>query len=164
MEHTLYLLRHAKSSWAEPSLPDHDRPLAPRGERACALIAEYLRRNEIRPELVLCSSATRTRDTLERIVSALGDTDVSVEDDLYGASASELLTRLRAIPDAVPSVLLIGHNPGIQELALDLTAASEAEFPTAALATLVVHEPWVNLASGGAELTAFVRPRDLDRQ
>ena len=133
----LFLLRHAKSSWDDPGLADHDRPLAPRGRRASALIAEHLRRTRIRPALVLCSSAKRTRETLEGLQQALSPVEVQFEDELYGASSEELLQRLRAVPDEVESVMLIGHQPAIQELALHLAAEGSelerlrAKFPTA---------------------------------
>jgi phosphohistidine phosphatase len=138
----LYLLRHAKSSWKDTSLPDHDRPLAGRGRRAAKAIARHLREQRIEPELVLCSTARRARETLERLEPALGTPSVQVEGDLYAASAPQLLERLRNVPDKVESVMLIGHNPGLQELALDLARASPAvrdvatKYPTAALATL----------------------------
>src|SRR4051812_25831408 len=138
----LYLLRHAKSSWKDTSLPDHDRPLAGRGRRAAKAIARHLREQGIEPELVLCSTARRARETLERIEPGLGTPAVQVEDDLYAASAPVLLDRLRNVPDTVGSVMLIGHNPGLQELALDLAHPAPAvrelatKYPTAALATL----------------------------
>jgi phosphohistidine phosphatase len=164
----LFLLRHAKSSWDDPELDDHDRPLAPRGRRATELIAKYLRREGIVPDLVLCSSALRTRQTLERIAPAWGDdVRVEVEAELYAASAGELLERLRAVADDVESVMLIGHNPGIEELALSLAGSGDElpalrrKYPTAALATLEVDGPWRDLAPGGAELTDFVKPKQL---
>ena len=101
--HTLYLLRHAKSSWDDPTLPDDKRPLAPRGRRDGKRIAEHLRRQEIEPELVLCSSAARTRETLELLRPALGGATVVVEDELYGASADRLLARIRLVPGEAES-------------------------------------------------------------
>jgi phosphohistidine phosphatase len=164
----LYLLRHAKSSWKDPSLPDHDRPLAGRGRRAAKAIARHLREQRIAPELVLCSTARRARETLERIESALGTSVVCVEGDLYAASAPELLERLRSVPDAVGSVMLIGHNPGLQELALDLARPAPTvrelatNYPTAALATLALPaSSWQELDRDTAELVALVRPREL---
>ena len=135
----VYLLRHAKSSWKHPELADHDRPLAGRGKRAAKAIAEHLRAQEVDPELVLCSSARRARETLERIESALTGAGVRVEGELYGASGRELLARLRWLPDDVGSVLVIGHNPGMQGLALEFAAPAPelaGKFPTAALAAL----------------------------
>jgi phosphohistidine phosphatase len=165
--HVLYLLRHAKSSWDDPTLPDHERPLAPRGRRDGKRIADHLRRQEIEPELVLCSSAARTRETLELLRPALGGATVVVEDELYGASSDRLLARIHLVPDDVESVLVIGHNPGLLELALALASTGdelqrlEEKFPTAALATLVPAEPWGRVAPGGAPLTAYVVPKQL---
>jgi len=165
----LYLLRHAKSSWKDTSLSDHDRPLAGRGRRAAKAIARYLREQDIQPELVVCSTARRARETLDRIEPVLGAPAVQVEDDLYAASADALLERLRSVPDDVASVMLIGHNPGLQELALDLARRSdtvvelEAKYPTAAVATLEVPiASWQELDRDTAELVALVRPRDLE--
>jgi phosphohistidine phosphatase len=163
----LYLLRHAKSSWKDTSLPDHDRPLNGRGRRAAKAIARYMQEHGIEPELVLCSTARRARETLDRIEPAAGT--VHLEPDLYAASAHALLARFRGVPDTVESVLLIGHNPGLQDLALDLArpgpAADElaAQYPTAALATLAFESSsWRNLDRGTAELVELVRPRDLE--
>ena len=165
----LYLRRHAKSSWDDPDLSDRERPLAPRGERAADAMAEHLEAEGIRPELVLCSPARRTRQTLERVQPSLGDPRVVFGDDLYGASGGELLDRLRDVDDRTATVMLIGHNPAIQELALSLAAAGadlesvRRKFPTGALATLTVPGRWRELAEGTAELAAFTRPKQLGR-
>jgi phosphohistidine phosphatase len=166
----LYLLRHAKSSWDDPTLVDSDRPLAPRGRRAAKLMAGHLRRKGISPELVLCSPSRRTRQTLKRIAPGLGKSaEVQIEDALYAASAATLLEELHDVPDEVDSVMLIGHNPGIQELALSLARASSerprlrSKFPTAALATLELDSPWRELVPGSAELVSFVAPKQLSR-
>jgi phosphohistidine phosphatase len=165
---TLFVLRHAKSSWDDPGLGDHERPLAPRGRRAALQIAAYLRPHEISPALVLCSTARRTVQTLE---AAAPGGEALIEPDLYAASPSELLARLRQVPDPTTSVMLIGHNPGLQMLVLTLAghrrrgdpnlAAVANKFPTAGLATLSLHGGWSDLRAGGAELTGFVRPKDL---
>jgi phosphohistidine phosphatase len=160
----LFLLRHAKSSWDEEGLADRDRPLAPRGRKAAKVMAHHLEEEKISPALVLCSPARRTRETLEA-VRANGE--VRIEDELYGASGAELLGRLREVPDEVESVMLIGHNPGIEDLALGLAAGGarledmKRKFPTAALATLKVPDNWKELAPGSAELVAFVTPKGL---
>ena len=166
----LYLLRHAKSSWDDPTLADHDRPLAPRGRRAAKVMAEHLRRKGIAPELVLCSPSRRTRQTLTRIAPGLGkNADVQIEPELYAASAPDLLEVLREVPDEVESVMLIGHNPGIQDLALSLAgggsevARVSSKFPTAALATLELDGSWRQLEPGSAELVSFVKPKELSR-
>lgn len=167
---TLFLLRHAKSSWDDPALPDHDRPLAPRGVKAARRIAEHLQSARIRPELVLCSSARRTRDTLALVEPALATyVTVEIEDELYGAGPSELIERLRRVDSEVDSAMLIGHNPGLQDLAVELAGGGDADaleqlhakFPTAALATLELTSPWAALASDDATLTSLVLPRRL---
>ncbi len=118
MRRTLYLLRHAKSSWSDEHLDDHDRPLAPRGEEAVARLRQYVEGEGVAPELVLCSSARRTMMTLEGLVPVLPDsTVIAVEDGLYGASSAGLLRRLHDVDDNVSSVMLIGHNPGLEMLA-----------------------------------------------
>ena len=166
----LYLLRHAKSSWDDPTLADHDRPLAPRGRRAAKVIAEHLGRKGIAPELVLCSPSRRTRQTLKRLAPGLGkNVDVQIEPELYAAPASDLLQVLHEVPDEVESVMLIGHNPGIQDLALGLAGAGSgiprlrSKFPTAALATLELNGTWRELAPGNGELVSFVKPKELWR-
>jgi len=160
----LYLLRHAKSSWDDPDLADHERPLAPRGEKAAVRIAEHLRREEIVPELVLCSTALRARQTLAALLPVLpGDVEIRLEDALYGAGAPELLARVREVDEAVGSALVIGHNPTLHELALALTRREDVleRFPTGALATLKVRLGWAELGEGTAELAGFVVPREL---
>jgi phosphohistidine phosphatase len=166
----LYLLRHAKSSWDDPGLSDHERPLAPRGRRAAARIAEHLKREGIRPALVLCSSSRRTRQTLEPVAAAVPDVPVKVEADLYGAGEGTLLRCVKRLPDAADSVLVLGHNPGLHDLALTLAEGGDGEalarlrakMPTAALATLAAPVTrWRDLRPGGAELVAFVVPREL---
>ena len=168
---TLYLLRHAKSSWDDDGLPDHDRALSPRGVRAARRIAAHMARVEVRPELVLCSSATRTRQTLEALMAALDGSHVSIEPDLYGASAQELFDRIRAVPDGVSAVLVIGHNPGVQDLACALAhkgdpkvAARMAEkFPTCGLAAISVRcRSWSALTPADARVMSFDVPRELN--
>jgi phosphohistidine phosphatase len=160
---SLLLLRHAKSSWDDPALDDHDRPLAPRGRRATGVLAAHIRSEGIQPALVLCSSSTRTLQTLEGIELS-GTADVQVEDELYGASEDGLLQRLHEIADATDSVMVIGHNPAIGALAR-LLARDDADlagkYPTGGLATLEFSGSWRDLAPGGNELTRFVTPKGL---
>jgi phosphohistidine phosphatase len=164
------LLRHGKSSWSDRTLADLDRPLAPRGKRASRRIAKYMRRKRISPALILCSPSLRTRQTLEAIEPSLDQgCSVEVVPELYAASERELLERLQAGPDSVRSVMLIGHNPGLQQLALVLASRGADlpklgdKFPTGALATLAVDsESWAALKPGDAELVDYVVPRDLD--
>jgi phosphohistidine phosphatase len=157
----LWILRHAKSSWDDPDLPDHDRPLAPRGKRAASAIAGYIRQAGIAPALVLCSTATRARETLERVKP---DGEWMMEPELYGADVADLLGRLRLVPEGIPSVMMIGHNPAMQMLVVALAGEHGAvaeKFPTGALAALEVGCAWSQLAPGRARLVDFVRPRDL---
>ena len=157
----LLLLRHAKSSWDDPTLADHDRPLAPRGREASKLIGAHLHREGIGASLILCSSARRARETLD-LIGAAGE--VQIEPGLYDASAHELLDCLRRLPDEIEATMLIGHNPAIQELASTLAGdPSELarKYPTAALATLTFTGPWRALQPGRAELEAFITPREL---
>ncbi len=124
-------------------------------------------RNQVAPALVLCSSARRTRETLDRVGAALGPAEVFIERDLYGASSEDLLERLREVPDETESVLLVGHQPAIQELALRLAVegpdvgALRGKFPTAALATLTFEGDWSELGEHTAELAAYVKPKQL---
>jgi phosphohistidine phosphatase len=167
----LLLLRHAKSSWEDRGLADHDRPLAPRGRRAAKLIAEHLRRERVAPALVLCSSAQRTRETLERIAPALGEqVPVQIERELYAASEHRLLERVRGVEESVESVMVIGHNPGVEQLALSLAVSGEnlaavrRKYPTGALATLEFAGRWRELGPGSAELADFVTPKQLAKR
>lgn len=163
----LYLLRHAKSDWGESATPDIERPLAPRGRKAARAMGRYLETSGISPELVLCSPARRTRETLKLMADAGAVLPkAEFKDWLYAASASTLLANLQALPPETVSAMLIGHNPGVEELAAMLagTGADLArlrdKFPTGALAALQVPD-WGQLAPGCAELVTFVVPREL---
>jgi phosphohistidine phosphatase len=164
----LLLLRHAKSSWDHPALPDHDRPLAPRGEKAVAKLRQQLAEMAVRPEVVLCSSARRTVQTLEGIRAALPPTvTVVVEPGLYLADEELLLHRLRRLDPDVRCAMLIGHNPGTEDLAGALVGAGDAglryrlaeKYPTGALAHLTFRGSWPELAPGTARLEDFFVPR-----
>jgi phosphohistidine phosphatase len=164
----LWLLRHAKSSWQDERLPDIERPLAPRGEEAATRIARYVAAEGIRPELVLCSPAIRARRTLEAVLASLGGPETSVEPELYTFDAEPLVERLRAVPDAIGSVMLVGHNPAMQSLAVWLARSGDrldelvAKVPTGALAELELDaSSWAGIGPGGAVLTRFVLPREL---
>ena len=123
---TLLLLRHAKSAWSDPRLDDHDRPLNGRGERAAKAMADHIAREGPRPDLILCSTAMRTRQTLAPLVKRLGAPapPISLENGLYLASEDVLLAHIRGVADGVPTVLLIGHNDGIGQLAAIWPAAA----------------------------------------
>jgi phosphohistidine phosphatase len=160
----LHILRHAKSSWGDPDLADHERPLAPRGEKAAVKIAEHVRAAEIAPGLVLSSTALRARQTLAALLPVLpAEAEIRIQDWLYGAGVGDVLARLREVNEGVGSVLVVGHNPTLHELALALTCREDAleRFPTGALASVAFAVPWVDLAEGTAELEAFVIPREL---
>ena len=169
---TALLLRHAKSAWGTPGLADHERPLNDRGEQAARRMADYIARDAPPPDLILCSTSVRTRQTLAALVPRLPAPapPIALEKGLYLASETALFARLRAIPDETDTVLLIGHNEGIWQLAellaghgpAGLLSALRDKYPTGALAVLrAPAERWADLAVGSAELRAFVRPRDL---
>ena len=169
---TLLLLRHAKAVLADGRTPDHERTLNRRGERAAALMADHIVATCPRPDLILCSTATRTRQTLAPLVAHLHSPSppIALEKSLYLASEGTLLGRVRDLPDEAGTVLLIGHNDGVWQLAEVLAghgkatamAALHDKYPTGTLATLQVPiDHWRDLLAGGAELTGFVCPRDL---
>jgi phosphohistidine phosphatase len=169
----LLLLRHAKSSWDDPSLPDHARPLNARGRRAAVAMAAAMRDLGLAPDVVLVSSARRTLQTLEAISPFAESPLVEPMDDLYLAPWPRLLEALRRAPETARSVMMIGHNPGLHDLALALVGAAGmatgsasarrmAEgFPTCALAEFVVATPWQELGEGGGRLVRFLAPADL---
>jgi phosphohistidine phosphatase len=171
---TILLLRHAKSAWSDSRLSDHERPLNRRGEQAAKAAADHLVQRGPRPDLILCSTATRTRQTLAPLIKRLGAPapPLSLEDGLYLAPEGSLMTRLQAIPDDVSTVLLVAHNDGIWRLAEALAgrgpaaplAALREKYPTGTLAVLRIPAGnWRDLAAGSGELVALVRPRDLMR-
>jgi len=165
---TLYVLRHAKSTWDRSELADHERPLAPRGRRAAHALAGRIERLGIAPTLVLCSTAVRARETLDALAPTLGaGVEVYLDDGLYAAGVEELLIRLRRVPDSVTAVLLVGHNPGLQDLVLELCSDGDPDeldrvrekFPTCALATLTIADcSWAKLSGGAATLRSLLVP------
>lgn len=173
MVKTIYLLRHAKSSWKDPSLGDFDRPLNKRGRTAAKAMAKELQRSGIAPDVILCSSARRTQETLLYLLKRLPERiRVDCTDALYLASPKDMLERLKALPSSVNSVMLIGHNPGLAELALVLASTKSdhqaldrltAKYPTGALAVFSGPGNWTDLTKGQASLDAFICPRDLDQ-
>ena len=169
---TVLLLRHAKSAWSNPRLDDHERPLSKRGERAAQAMADHVARRAPRPDLILCSTALRTRQTLAPLVKRLGSPapPIALEEGLYLATEDMMLARLQALAEDVQTVLLIGHNDGIWHLAEALVGRGSGslrealgqKYPTGALVTLGVPDrPWSELDWGSAELADFVKPRDL---
>ena len=167
----LLLLRHAKSCWDDPELSDFERPLAPRGEAATPRIAAYMARKLPVPELALCSAAKRTRQTWTLLAATLpAPCPMKPMRSLYLAPPSRLLTTIRRTADGVGCLLLIGHNPGLHSLALQLAGSGKtkalarlaAKFPTAALAQLDFEtDHWRDIAPGNGRLVRLVRPKDL---
>ncbi len=172
----LLLLRHAKSSWDRPDLDDAARPLNARGQRAAPLMGRYISGRGLVPDLVLCSTAVRARQTLELVTAeweTVGDTEtkVTMRSSLYLASAGELSSMVRRMDDEAERVMFIGHNPGMAAFARLLSEegdpeglkAMAAKFPTAALAVIDLDiSSWKNTAPGTGVLQSFVRPKDLD--
>ncbi|MEZ0277742.1 MAG: histidine phosphatase family protein [Methylibium sp.] len=168
---TLSLLRHAKSSWKNPMLPDRDRPLATRGETDAPLMGQAMAERGIDPDLVLCSSARRTRDTLALVLPEFKiEPKVVYEDALYHATPAEMLDMLRQVAPGASRVMLVGHNPEIQSLALDLVGSGPKHFrdrlrekyPTAALAVInFASGLWSNVTVNSGALTLFLSPREL---
>lgn len=167
----LFLLRHAKSSWSEGRIADVDRPLSARGEKAARMMGRYMAKLRLDPELVLCSPSQRTRDTLALIGKSLdGQFEVVVEPRVYLAEPRALLALVRATPDHVERLMLVGHDPGLPGLALALIKGQEGalvdrlkeKFPTGALAVLSSESAtWRGIKPGACRLEAFVVPREL---
>jgi len=155
---TLYLLRHAKSDWSDPSLDDFSRPLNRRGKRARTVIARHVVGWQV--DLVVCSPAQRARATAKPVIDAL-ECPVRYDDAMYGARADDLFALTRSLPERVSSVMLVGHNPSTEEFTALLCGLS-ASYPTAALGTLeLAVEHWQDVAPGCASLTALVTPAQL---
>lgn len=166
---TLTLLRHAKSGWDDPVARDLDRPLNARGHRAAAVVGQYLRREGIGFDMVVASPAVRVSETLAALEAGYGAPFApKVDRRLYLASAATLLDIVHALPDSADRALLVGHNPGLEDLVLDLAPAGELrgaveeKYPTATLAVLRVAGNWRDFARGQVEFVGFIRPRDLD--
>jgi len=179
----LVLFRHAKSAW--PDVADHDRPLARRGQRDAPVMGRWLRDAGLVPDQVLCSTARRARQTWQLAQASLDAAPpVTFERGVYEGTAADLLALIRQVPSAAGSLLVLGHNPAIEDLALMLAATGpdtengqgpnatppgslermRAKFPTAAIASLEFPGTWPALTQGQARLTAFVTPRDLAAQ
>jgi phosphohistidine phosphatase len=163
----LYLLRHTKSSWKDPGLDDHDRPLNKRGRQAAKIMATYLKRSKIRPDLVICSTATRAKETLDPIVKEINPPEVIFEMEIYGGTPQELWEQLWNIPKGAKSVLLIGHNPALQNLALELAETDKPlpfagdKFPTGPIASFRFRGAWKALEPHGAQLISFITPKTI---
>ncbi len=168
---TLTLFRHAKSSWDHSGLTDFDRPLNARGERDAPVMGRYLADQGLIPDLILCSTAKRTRDTLE-LASAQWPEPPKTEfsETLYLASEDAMLAVLQGVPDGPRHVMMIGHNPGIHSFAVSLTGsgapearfALAAKYPTAAIANITFDDAeWSDIGSGQGRLAFFIAPKQI---
>ena len=168
---TLILLRHAKSNWNNPALADIERPLATRGMNDAPLMGKAMAERGIDPELVLCSSARRTRDTLDLVLPELKvEPKVVYDAALYHATPEAMLQMLRAIQPGTNRVMLVGHNPEIHAFALDLVGSGPKHFrdllmtkyPTAGLAVInFAAGLWKSVDVNSGTLNLFLVPRDL---
>src|SRR5436853_7391657 len=158
----LLLLRHAKSSWKDGSPRDFDRPLNKRGLKAAPMVGEMIRKRKLRPELVLSSPAERAKETTRLVCDAAGLIVVArYEDGIYEASARRLLEIVSRIEDAVNTAMLVGHNPGLEELLAILTDEPH-RMTTATLAGIELSiERWNEVTSGTGKLQWIVKPKEL---
>jgi phosphohistidine phosphatase len=168
---SLTLLRHAKSAWDDPVARDFDRPLNPRGRRAARAVGEKMRREGLAFDLVLASPARRVVETLDEVSAVLGALPVSYDARIYLAPPSILLDIVHEAGDAADRLMLVGHNPGLETLALNLTrrgdgalrAEMQAKYPTGTLAEIRLDVArWREVEENRGTLERFIRPRDLD--
>ena len=160
---TLYLLRHAKSSWDDPGLKDFDRPLSGRGLKAAPRMGSYIRKEKIRPDLILSSPAFRAKQTTTLVCEAAGLTDVVIHFDerIYEASAQRLFEIVVGLKDNLDSAMMVGHNPGFEELLAALTGESK-RMPTAALACIELNvKKWSDVSANSGKLKWLIKPKDL---
>ena len=166
----LLLLRHAKAAPGGPGVADRDRPLTPRGRRDAALVGAAIAADEMVPDLVLCSPARRTRETLDAVLASLAPAPrVIVLDSLYGAAHGDYVGAIAEAGGHAKRLLVVGHNPTIHATALTLAGSGDKalrkrlleKFPTAALAHIRLKgDTWAGTLAGSGELTSFLRPRD----
>jgi phosphohistidine phosphatase len=166
----LYLLRHGNAGFGGPGQDDHDRALNQAGERAALLVGQYLAKSAVRPDLVLCSTAQRTRRTWELVASCLpAPPEARFERALYLCSAPILQQQIRALPNWVETAMIVAHNPGLHEISLfysgtgdgDLINRLQLDFPPAGLAALQFEQPWAEIDRRAGCLQTYVIPRDL---
>lgn len=165
----LYVLRHAKSDWGDPARKDFDRPLSARGRKAAKAIGKELRKRKIKVDQVFASPAVRALQTVERVEQAYGKAlAVSQHPAIYLAESDTLLGLVKNAPDDASRLLVVGHNPGLQDLVVALSRPGELhdeameKFPTAALAEIRFDaKGWNDVAPGAGILECLVRPRDL---
>ena len=171
----LMLFRHAKSSWTDPGLDDHNRPLNPRGQKAAPLIGRFMRMQKLVPDLVLCSPARRARETWKLASAELGAAPrLLLEEALYDfGNGGRVLDTVRGKAETAKSVMVVGHNPSIERLAQRLIGKGDAKlrkrvaekFPTGALAVISFDAGnWSAVEDGKGTLATFVRPRDLAKE
>jgi phosphohistidine phosphatase len=170
---TLSLLRHAKSSWKDPTIADHDRPLNTRGTTEAPVIGKAMAKHGLDPDLVLCSTARRTRDTLALVLPELKtEPKVVYEDGLYHGTPQEMLDLLHEVSPSANQILLVGHNPELQSFALDLIGSGpkllkdrlEAKYPTAGLVVLLFQAgAWKDIAVNSGKLELFLTPGDVKK-
>lgn len=168
----LTLLRHAKSTWDDPVARDFDRPLNRRGRKAAVTVGKALRDEGMEFDAVIASPAVRVVETLQDIAEGYGRALEPVNDaDLYLASPAVLLDRIQHVDDSAQRLLVVGHNPGLEQLATLLSGSDssgllgelETKYPTATLAVIeFAVDRWADVAKGAGTLTRFIRPRDLD--
>lgn len=161
---TLFLLRHAKSSWRDTSLPDFERPLNERGRKAAPLIGKFMRRQKLRPQLILCSPAERARQTIALVQEAAAfKAELRYDERIYEATEARLRAVVSQIDESAGRALLVGHNPGMEELLQSLTGEVR-RMPTAALAHITLNiERWADVRENSGDLVRFVRPKELAR-
>lgn len=169
---TLTLLRHAKSGWEDAIPRDFDRPLNPKGRRAAKTVGQHLKTLGLTFDHIVASPAQRVVETIAGVAQGYGSAiEPAWDKRLYLASAATLLDVARETPADADRLLMIGHNPGLEDFVLLLTAGGEAslvaaveeKYPTATLAELTFAvDHWADLAAGQGTLTRFIRPRDLD--
>ncbi len=163
---SLFLLRHAKSSWGDARAPDFERVLNERGRRDAPRVGEYLRSQKIELDLIVSSPAARARETIELVRASSGiDGELRFDERIYEASVSRLLEVVAGLDERAQSALLVGHNPGMQELIEALTGEGR-HVPTAALARIELDiSRWSEVSSitraAGNRLTLFVAPKDI---
>ena len=168
----LTIMRHAKSDWDDPQLADFERPLNERGRKAAKRIGREFRKRRIRVDRIIASPAVRVRETLRELAEGFGETrDVRFEQRIYEASTAALFELVRAIPNAVHAPLLVGHNPGLHDLVLTLTADDDQglrrqvtpKFPTAAVAVIQLPAVrWGEVAPASGRIVELILPRELD--
>ncbi len=159
---SLLLLRHAKSSWGEPGLTDFARPLNERGRKTAPLMGEYMRSKKLQPDLVLSSPAERARQTAALVLQGSRlKIPLRYDERIYDATVEQLVEVVSQIEETCESLLLIGHNPGLEELISTLTGASET-MPTAALARLTLDiDKWEKLRARTGRLDWVARPKEI---